>query len=258
MIDLHCHILPEVDDGARTFEEAVEMCRLAAADGCEAMVATPHQRRGEWWNTDRERLAAAASRLQSAVADEIQILLGGEIRVDSELLHDLDLLPPHGGILPLAGSRYLLLELSPTGSHREAEEVVHELTVAGWRPVLAHPEFIPWLAADLGTVAHLVGLGAATQVTAMSVTGDFGRRPQHDAWTLIEAGLVHFVASDSHGTSWRPPGLRRAFDTIAARWGEPQASRLLVHNPRAVVADHPLVSENPLSPTPPTLTARAV
>jgi len=258
MIDLHCHILPEVDDGARTFEEAVEMCRLAAADGCTAMVATPHQRRGEWWNTDRERLATAAARLQSALAGEIQVLLGGEIRVDSELLHDLDLLPPHGGILPLAGSRYLLLELSPAGSLREAEEVVHELSVAGWRPVLAHPEFIPWLASDLGTVAHLVGLGAATQVTAMSVTGDFGRRPQHDAWALIEAGLVHFVASDSHRVDWRPPGLRRAFDTIAARWGEPQANRLLVDNPGAVVADHPLLPENPLSPIPSTLTARAV
>ncbi len=255
MIDLHCHILPEVDDGARTFAEAVAMGRLAAADGCTAMVATPHQRRDEWWNTDQERLAGIGARLQAALAGEIEILLGGEIRVDSELLQDLPLLPPHGGLLPLAGSRYLLLELPPLGSTRDAEEVVHELAVAGWRPVLAHPELIPWL--DLGTLARLVGLGAATQVTAMSVTGDFGRRPQHDAWTLIESGLAQFVASDSHRADWRPPGLRRAFETIAGRWGEPLANRLLIHNPRAVIADHPLVAASP-APDPPHLAERAV
>lgn len=255
MIDLHCHILPGVDDGAPTLEEAVGMCRLAAADGCTAMVATPHQRRGEFWNTDSARLAGIAARLQEAVGDALRIFLGGEIRVDSELLADLDLMPPHGGLLPLAGSRYLLLELSPAGSLREAEEVVHELAVAGWRPVLAHPELIPWLIADLGAVARLVGIGAATQVTAMSVTGDFGRRPQRDAWQLIDAGLTHFVASDSHSTTWRPPGLGRAFETLSSRWGEAAAVRLLVENPGAVLADRSLST---LFPHPPALTARAV
>jgi protein-tyrosine phosphatase len=245
MIDLHCHILPAVDDGAPTLEEAVGMGRLAATDGCTAMVATPHQRRGEWWNTDSTRLAAAAAHLQAALEGEIQILLGGEIRVDSELLQDLALLPPHGGILPLAGSRYLLLELSPGGTQREAEEVVHELTVLGWRPVLAHPELIPWLIAQNGAVARLVALGAATQVTAMSVTGEFGKLPQRAAWNLIEMGLAHFVASDSHSTTWRPPGLRRAFELIAERWGEPLASQLLIHNQEAVLADRPLLAALP-------------
>jgi protein-tyrosine phosphatase len=255
MIDLHCHILPGVDDGAPDFEEAVAMCRLAAADGCTAMVATPHQRRGEWWNTDSGRLAAIASQLQAALGDALQIFLGGEIRVDSELLSDLELMPPHGGLLPLAGSRYLLLELSPAGTLRDAEEVVHELAVAGWRPVLAHPEMIPWLIGDLDGVAHLVEIGAATQVTAMSVTGEFGRLPQRDAWRLIDAGLAHFVASDSHSATWRPPGLRRAFETISARWGESAAARLLIENPGAVLADRSL---SPLHSDPPALSARAV
>jgi len=258
MIDLHCHILPGVDDGAKSLDEAVEMCRLAAKDGCTALVATPHQRRGEWWNTDRERLSAVAERLREAVAGEIEILLGGEIRIDSNLLDEIELLPPHGGILPLAGSRYLLLELSPAATPREAEEVVHELAVVGWRPVLAHPEFVPCLAEDRGLVAHLVGLGATTQVTAMSLTGDFGRRPQHETWSLLEAGLAHFVASDAHSPGFRPPGLRRAFDLIATRLSPAMAERLLIHNPHAVLADQALALRPFETPKPPNPTARAV
>jgi protein-tyrosine phosphatase len=238
MIDLHCHILPGVDDGAPTLEESLALCRLAAADGCEAMVATPHQRRDPWWNDDVERLRELARELQErvreAIGDGFRVLLGGEIHVDREILSET----PGDTILPLAGSRYLLLELDRWGSPDEAVHLVHEVTMAGWRPVLAHPELIPWL--DMDLLAHLVRLGATTQVTAMSVTGDFGRRPMQDSHRMIEAGLVHFLASDAHDTRRRPPGLRRACLMIEGRWGDELARKLTIDNPRAVVEDRPL------------------
>jgi protein-tyrosine phosphatase len=240
MIDLHCHLLPGVDDGAQSLAEAIAMCRMAAADGCEAMVATPHQRRGEWWNADTGHLAGLAGQLQEAVGPGFRVFLGGEIHVDAELLEEVEKLPDGGGVLPLAGSRYLLIEFGPSGTPAESVHLIHELAVAGWRPVIAHPEFIPWLAPDLDLLALLVSRGALTQVTAMSLTGDFGRRPQSDAVALLEAGLVHFVASDSHGVRRRPPGLARAYRTIADRWGEEAARRLTTDNPRAVVEDRPL------------------
>ena len=241
MIDLHCHILPGVDDGAPTLEEAVAMCRLAADDGCVAMVATPHQRRDPWWNDDVVELRKLAGQLQEktqeAIGDGFRVLLGGEIHVDREVLSEVERLPG-GTVLPLAGSRYLLLELDRWGSPDEAVHLVHEVTVAGRRPVLAHPELIPWL--DLGLLAHLVRLGAMAQVTAMSVTGDFGRRPMQDSHRMIEEGLVHFLASDAHDTRRRPPGLRRACLMIEERWGAGLARRLTIDNPRAVVEDRPL------------------
>ncbi|HEX9940394.1 MAG TPA: CpsB/CapC family capsule biosynthesis tyrosine phosphatase [Thermoanaerobaculia bacterium] len=240
MIDLHCHILPGVDDGAQSLEEAVAMCRLAAADGCAAMVATPHQRRGEWWNADRGRLAALAEEIQAALGEELRVHLGGEVHVDSGLLPEVEKLPDGSGILPLAGSRYLLIEFGSSGTPAESIHLVHELAVSGWRPVIAHPEFIPWLAPDPELVARLVSLGATVQVTAMSVTGDFGRRPQADSYALLDAGLVHFVASDAHGLRRRPPGLQRACRMIKGRWGEETARRLTADNPRAVVEDRPL------------------
>lgn len=217
------------------------MCRLAAADGCEAMVATPHQRREPWWNDDVAGLRKLAEQLQEktreAIGDGFRVLLGGEIHVDREILAEVERLPG-GTILPLAGSHYLLLELDHWGGMTDSIHLIHEVTVAGWRPVLAHPELIPWL--DVDGLARLVELGATAQVTAMSVTGDFGRRPMQLAHQMIEAGLVHFVASDAHDVRRRPPGLRRACLVIAGRWGDELAQRLTADNPRAVVEDRPL------------------
>jgi protein-tyrosine phosphatase len=258
MIDLHCHILPGIDDGARTLEQAVEMCRVAAASGCEAMVATPHQRRGDWWNCDRAAIELLRRQLQEAAGPSPRILTGGEIRVDAQLLADLAALRPPAGPaaddtvveapLPLAGSRYLLLEFSSAASAPEAADLVHELVVAGWRPVLAHPELIPWMAEDVAVMAHLTSLGATAQVTAMSVTGDFGRRAQADSHRLIERGLAHFVASDCHDLKRRPPGLEQAWTVIAGRWGDETARQLLLDNPRAVVANRPLPAELAAAP----------
>lgn len=245
MIDLHCHILPGLDDGPKTLEESIAMCRMAFEDGCRAMVATPHQRRGRWWNSDRAAIAAIAKDLQAGLGTQMRILVGGEVHVDSELLAEVEKLP-EGGIFTLAGSRYLLIELDDRGRAGEAISLVHELTVAGWIPVVAHPEFIPWLAGDLELTARLVALGARMQVTAMSVTGDFGKGPQADTHALLDAGLAHFVASDCHGTQRRPPGLRRAYQMIASRWGADVAKRLVSDNPRAVVQNRPLaVVERP-------------
>jgi protein-tyrosine phosphatase len=250
MIDLHSHILPGIDDGARSLQEAVEMCRLAAAEGCTAMVATPHQRRGVWWNSDLAQLAALRTQLQRALGSTLQVLPGGEIHVDSQLLSEVEQLPAGGGILPLAGSRYLLIELDSFGSRRDTIELIHELTVSGWRPILAHPEFIPWLANDFALLEELIGLGATSQVTAMSVTGDFGRPPQQITHALIDAGLVHFIASDCHGIRRRPPGLKRAYQTVAARWGEEAARLFLIDGPRAVIEDRPVATTSTAAAAP--------
>jgi protein-tyrosine phosphatase len=250
MIDLHCHILPAIDDGARSLEQAAEMCRAAAAAGCEALVATPHQRRGEWWNCDRRALDLLRRRLQEAVGAAPRILLGGEIRVDSRLLAEMMAWRAGDteGPLPLAGSRYLLLEFGPAADAADAADLVHELSVAGWRPILAHPEHIAWMAEDFAVIRHLVSLGALCQLTAMSVTGDFGRRAQADTHRIIDAGLAHFVASDAHDLRRRPPGLARAWQTLAARWGDAAAQELLRDNPAAVLADRPLPAELPAAP----------
>jgi protein-tyrosine phosphatase len=239
VIDLHLHLLPGIDDGADDLDTAAAMCRQAAEDGCVTLVATPHQRTERWENLDAGLLEALRRQVEAELDGRPRVLLGGEIRVDSALLDDLSA-PP--GPLSLAGSRYLLLELDRQRPHGALPELVHELAVRGRVPVFAHPEFIPELAGDLDLAAELAAAGALFQVTAASVTGDFGRAARTACRAMLEAGLVHFVASDAHGRDRRPPDLHRARRRIAERWGEDLAERLTEGNPRRVLADVPLAT----------------
>jgi protein-tyrosine phosphatase len=244
VIDLHCHVLPGVDDGPSTLTEAVAMCRLAAEDGCTTLVATPHQRHPSFPEVTRAGLEQAWRDLTAALAGVVEVRLGAEVRVDSELLAELHDSPgaraADAEVLSLGGSRYLLLELSRGEAPPAPEELVHELVVAGWSPVIAHPEVIPWLSGDLDRLAELVFAGALLQVTAASLLGEFGRPPRDAAWAMANAGLVHFVASDSHSTTWRKPGLSTVRALLERRLGAETARRLLVDNPGCVLADAPL------------------
>ena len=246
MIDIHSHLLPGVDDGASDLAEAVAMCRLAAEDGCTAIVATPHLRHEQWWNDDRSLLEQRWLELRDAALPHLEVFLGGEIAINSQSCRELELLP-EGDLVSLAGSRYLLLEFHPRPLGPDPVELIHELVVEGWTPIVAHPERIRWLAEDLGLLGALIDHGALAQLTAMSVTGDFGRHIQTTASRMLDASLVHFVASDAHSVRLRPPGLAKAFDHIAATRGEATARRLLLTHPRAVLENRPLASRQDLA-----------
>lgn len=234
MIDLHVHVLPGVDDGPGELREAVEMCRRAAAEGIDTLVATPHQRHPSWPNDDGEALRAAIRRLQLALGERPRILDGAEIHVDSGLLDDLDRFPDCG-LLPLAGSRFLLLEFPGGMEGPEPRSLVHELSIAGWRPILAHAERVQRFAEQPDAVAELVRAGAMVQITAMSVTGGFGRPAQLASYELLDRGLVDFVATDGHDLVRRPPSLAGAYREIAHLWGADVAQQLMVANPGMVV-----------------------
>jgi protein-tyrosine phosphatase len=243
MIDIHAHILPGVDDGPETLEEAVQMCRAAADDGVETIIVTPHQRHGFWPNDDRRILQALFKKLRTAAGEKPALALGAEIRVDSELLHEVDLLPG-GSLLALAGSKYLLLEFASVSSEPDPRPLVHELIVGGWFPILAHPERIPWFVDQPALVAELVERGALVQLTAGSVTGELGRGPQACCSLLLDEDLVHFVATDMHDATIRPPRLSEGFRAIAKGWGEDRARQLIDQNPRAVLENRQLSRHN--------------
>ncbi len=266
MIDLHLHLLPGVDDGPETVAEAVEMCRMAAADGTTAVVTTPHQLHPLWLNEDIELLQTACDELRKAV-DAPEIHLGAEIRITSNLLDLLPEIPtassgprdrtPNNSdqtrapqfkinnstlkierLIPLAGSNALLLEFFSTDTGLNPREIIHELVVAGLRPILAHPERIPWLTEDLGRLAELVDLGAEVQLTGGSITGRFGSRIRRICKDLLDLDLVHFVASDAHNTTTRPPGLSEAYAAVARGWGHDVAHLLFIENPNTIIARH--------------------
>ena len=240
MIDIHCHVLPAVDDGAEGLEAALAMVRMAWNDGVTALIATPHARRDLWPTLSSAVIEQrVASLVEHAGGAPPRVLPGSEIAVDSELLEELDR-GTGASLVSLAGSRYLLLEFDPLGLGPDPAALSHELRIAGWWPVIAHPERIPYLAEDAGRLRAVVEAGALLQVTAMSLTGGFGRWVQGCAEFLVEEGLVHFVATDAHNPTTRPPLLSPAAEWMGRRWGDEVARRLVERNPAAVLAGEPL------------------
>jgi len=232
MIDIHHHCLPNVDDGPRDFEEAVALCRMAADDGIDTIVATPHVLRGRWQNTSRATLEDIAAKLRERVGDSPRILLGSEYF----FAHDVaEVLAAGNAVIPLAESRYVLIEFAAHAVPPFVDQPFYRLQLDGWTPVIAHPERNAVFQSKPELLASLVRLGAKAQVTAASLLGDFGSEARTAALDWITSGLAHFVASDAHNLRKRPPRMTAALALVREIAGETVANALFIDNPRAVI-----------------------
>lgn len=236
MIDIHHHCLPGVDDGPRDLEEAADLCRLAAADGIETIVATPHVLRGRWQNTSRQLLEDKLAELQDAIGASPRLILGSEYF----FAHDMNEALQNGTIVPLADSRYVLVELAAQAVPPLLEQPLYQARLGGWTTVIAHPERNLVFQSKPDLLASLVENGTKTQITAGSLLGDFGPEARQCACEWIEREMVHFVASDAHNTTRRPPRMREAAGVIRELAGDDVADALTRRNPAAVVENHGL------------------
>lgn len=208
MVDLHCHILPGLDDGARTIDDALEMARAAAGAGIARVVATPHIRDDHPFALELmdERLGTLREALVKAEIP-VKVARGGEVALSKIAELDDETLTT----LCIGMGHYLLVESPHTEVTGLLERVVFELQSRGFRPLLAHPERSPSLLRDLPRLERLVERGVLCSVTAGSMQGKFGTTVQRFTAELFAAGLVHNVASDSHDSRRRPPSLREGF-----------------------------------------------
>jgi protein-tyrosine phosphatase len=240
MIDIHHHCLPGIDDGPRELAEAVDLCRRAADEGVETIIATPHVLRGRWQNTSRPRIEALLGTLREALGDHPRLALGSEYF----FAHDMtEVLASGGGIIPLNDSRYVLVEFAAHSVPPLIEQAFYRVQLEGWTPIVAHPERNLVFQSKPQLLATLVRLGARTQVTCGSLLGDFGPEAQLCATTWLRMGLVHFMASDAHNLGKRPPRVRESLAALRDLVDAPIADALTVGNPRAVLEGRPLVYE---------------
>ena len=236
MIDLHCHYLPFVDDGASSLPEAVALATAAVANGIRHAVLTPHVFPGQWDNT-RASLAApfAAFRTMIETSDlPLGLSLGGEVRLLPECLE-----MAARGELPTIGAwdedRVVLLELPDSHVPPGTEKAVEFLRARGYRPMIAHPERNKDVMRDPRKLLPMLQQGCLLQVTAASVVGLFGAPAQRSALQLLDAGVVTVIASDAHNLQHRPPRMAEARAALAARYGEPAAVLLTETHPGRVV-----------------------
>jgi protein-tyrosine phosphatase len=239
VIDLHCHLLPGVDDGPRTWDEALALGVRLAEEGVTLVVATPHVFLERYPNPEPERIRASVEQLNRALAGRLRVVSGAEVRIVPELRAWAARLRPSwtegDRALLLNGAPYVLLEFPPEIIPPGVERLFFDLLTAGVRPILAHPERNAMVRRRPEQLRRFVESGCVVQVDAPSLVGDHGREAQRVAAEWIAAGWVHVVASDAHGLRTRPPKLRRAWESIARTCGEAVARTVFVENPKAIV-----------------------
>jgi protein-tyrosine phosphatase len=247
VIDIHSHIMPEIDDGARTMEEAVQMARIAAADGIEYMVSTPHMFNGLSHNPEPREILERVNALNEAINDPtIKILPGNEVHISHEIAQQVK----DKRVTKINQQNYMLVEFPQLTVPVGAEELFYQLLLQGVHPILVHPERNGQIQSRPAIVAEYVEKGVFVQVTAMSVTGEFGPAAKNTTEILLRHNCVHFLATDTHRPHRRPPILSRGRDAAAAIIGEEAARALVEMNPRAVIEGKPLQVTPPLPFTP--------
>jgi len=233
MIDLHCHILPGIDDGAPDLATSLAMARVAVADGIEVIACTPHIYPGLYENTAAGiRVAIKALQLeldQAGIA--LRLVEGADVHLAPDLVGALraDRIPT------LNRTRYLLLEPPHHVAPPRFEEQVFNLLANGYVPLITHPERLTWIEDNYPIFLRLAKAGAWLQVTAGALTGRFGRRPKYWSQRLIDEGPVHIIASDAHSVNRRPPLLAEAQVAAARQVGQVEAWAMVRDRPRGVI-----------------------
>jgi protein-tyrosine phosphatase len=219
MLDIHCHILPNIDDGSPNMETSLEMARIAAKDGVQTIIATPHIGESDY---PRETILTAIRELETKLAEHdipITILFGAELEAHIALAAAEQFC--------LAESSFLLMEFPHTYLPNDADDLIYTLINRGITPIIAHPERNAQIAQEPWLLRPLLELGAKAQVTAASITGELGMAAKTCATYLLQNKMVHYIASDSHSPGFRKPILSKAVKQAAKIIGKKEAEKLV-------------------------------
>lgn len=240
-VDIHCHMLPGIDDGAPTWSESLAMARIAVADGIGTVIVTPHQL-GSYTHNSGDLIRERAEELQQLLDEHdvpLRVLPGADVRIEPSMVSDIR----RGAVLSLADLRcHVLLEL-PHELYIPLEPVLQSLAGIPCEGILSHPERNQGLLKQRHLLGPLVDQGCLMQVTAGSLLGTFGPQSQEMSEWMLQEGLVHFLATDAHGSKSRRPLLRRAYERAAELVGADEAWRLCVEHPACVAAGQPVAAE---------------
>jgi protein-tyrosine phosphatase len=228
MVDLHCHILPGLDDGSANMEESIAMAESAIADGITHVVATPHS--SNEYLFDFSHVCELRDELQSKVGGRLKIATGCDFHLNPE---NLGLLRTNPQQYCINQQDFLLLEFNEFSIPPSMDQTLHAIQLAGVQPIITHPERNGILRSHPERLKKWVRQGCFAQVTGSALTGGFGASAQQDAMRWIGAGLIHFVASDAHNTRSRPLRLQPAYNVVVDQFGQEKARALFQDNPFA-------------------------
>lgn len=235
MIDIHCHLLPNLDDGAESFEMACSMAEMAVEDGITHVIGTPHASSAYPFVPDL--IKQRRDELQSRFEGRLTLATGSDFHLSYE---NLQAIKDGSSRFTLNQKNYLLVEFADYSIPPSLDQALHELQLAGIRPIVTHPERNPLIRAQPERLFNWMRQGCYVQVTAQSLHGKFGKSAQEMAHQWLDENAIHFFASDAHNITSRPLRLKETFGYVAKLKGESVAQALLLDNPLAVFEGKPL------------------
>lgn len=232
-IDIHCHIMPGVDDGAKDAETSLEMLRIAQKNGIQHIVLTPHHKpmHHNVSPDHNKKYTKALWELAKKNGIDVKLYSGNEIYYSDETFDEL----VSGRICTLAGSDYVLVEFHPTNPYKAIHNAIYQVQAAGFIPVLAHVERYSDMVSHASYVQEMVDMGCYIQVNASSIMGKYGFGISHFTKKLLKNHLVHFVASDAHDTDGRAPQLSECREFVGRKFGNEYSDRLFWNNPMCII-----------------------
>ncbi len=247
MIDLHCHILPGLDDGPQTMDEAVQMCQMAFHDGVRTIVATPHVLDGVYQNS-KAMILKGIQKLNAEIQTHhsglpLNILPGSDIHFSEAIIQQID----QGEATTIGDlGKYMLVEFPFQAIPFQAEKILFQILDRGWIPILTHPERNLEVMRKPERYYEMIRMGCLGQVTAMSLTGEFGSQVKQLAEKLMQSHLVHLMASDAHSADRRPPILSSGVKAAEKLVGKTEAEKMVSDYPRAILEGKKLDLPDPM------------
>jgi protein-tyrosine phosphatase len=230
MIDIHSHILWGIDDGPKTLDQSLAMLRVAAAAGTTDIVATPHA--NSKYQFDPAKIASRVEELRRTHSGPPRIHTGCDFHLSPLNIEDAVRNPAK---YTINSGQYLMVELPESFSPDSIRHALQCLLDEGMLPVITHPERNPVLQRSLESIDRWIDLGCLVQITAQSLTGRFGQVARRAAWQSVRTGRAHFIASDAHDVTDRPPCLDGAYELLRKEVGESVARRLVTDHPQAAI-----------------------
>jgi protein-tyrosine phosphatase len=248
MIDLHCHILPNLDDGPSSLDESLAMVRRAVEDGIHTIVATPHTLNGLYVNRV-EDVTEHLSILREALSEnnvEVKLFPGADVHLCPDMLQQIE--SGDAGTINHA-KKYIMLELPSHTIPQAAKDQIFSLRINGITPIISHPERNAAIQEDSGILHNLISMGALGQMTAMSLVGDFGTFVKQVSEKLLRQRLIHVIASDAHSADDRPPVLSVAVDSAAEILGTyEEAEHMVTTLPATILCGDTVAVPEPIPP----------
>lgn len=243
MIDIHCHILPGVDDGSKDLEESLEMAKIAHSEGIKKIVNTSHYHPSFEYETGEvvlEKLNSFNKLLKEKNID-LEVIMGNELYYTPDIIEELE----HLDFNTMGNSKHILIEFPPLNVPQNLADIVYEIKLKGYTPILAHVERYARIEDNPNIIYDCIKEGALIQINASSIIGKNGKETKNLCTLLLDHSMVHLVGSDAHSATRRRPLMRESYDYVRSNYEKDYADDLFSRNSNCIIENKDLEIPNP-------------